>query len=174
MTSSVRKCACRCLALLTVLLWIAPRSVSAQESLTISALPSAVSLNLAPGGAAVSPVPVTITTTWVLGVTRLTVNVYANFSTSTAALTDGAGHNIPSASVQGQVTTGAPTIFTAFTQTGPFGGAGADLKLFSQGIGVSNRTGLRSDNLILKIDLTSVPIPAGVYLGTLNIQAQAL
>jgi len=174
MTSCVRKCAWSCLVLLSTLVWITARNVLAQESLTVSALPSAVSLNLAPGGEAVAPVPVTITTTWILGVTRLTVNLYASFSSSPAALTDGLGHNIPSASVLGQVTTGAPTIFTAFTQTGPFGGAGADLKLFSQGIGVSNRTGLRSDNLILKIDLTSVPIPAGIYLGTLNIQAQAL
>jgi len=149
-------------------------STWAQESLTVSALPAGASLNLAPGGVAVAPVPVTITTTWVLGLTRLTVNLYASFSSSTAALTDGAGHNIPSTSVLGQVTTGAPTIFTAFTQTGPFGGAGTNLKLFSQGIGVSNQTGLRNDNLNLKIDLTSLATPAGVYLGTLNIQAQAL
>lgn len=174
MTSSFRKYAGRCLILLTAFPCFISRSGLAQESLTVSALPAGVSLNLAPGGVAIGPVPLTITTTWVVGVTRLTVNLYASFSSSTAALSDGAGHNIPSASVLGQVTTGAPIIFTAFTQTGPFGGAGSDLKLFSQGIGVSNRTGLRSDNLNLKIDLTGVSTPAGVYLGTLNIQAQAL
>jgi len=174
MTLAFRRYACRYLVLLTALVWIVSRSGLAQESLTVSALPAGVSLDLAPGGIAVCPVPVTITTTWVLGLTRLTVTLHASFSSSVAALTDGAGHNIPSASVLGQVTTGAPTIFTAFTQTGPFGGAGADLKLFSQGIGVSNQTGLRNDNLNLKIDLTGVPTPAGVYLGTLNIQAQAL
>src|SRR6266404_4923108 len=143
------------------------------ESLTVSALPSAVAFNLAPGAAAVGSAPVVITTTWVL-TSRTSLNLYASFSSSTTALTDGLGHNIASAHLLGQVTTGVPVTFTSFTQTSPFGPAGADLKLFSQSLGIGTQSGLRNDNLSLKIDLTGVGTPAGVYVGTLNIQAQAL
>ena len=145
------------------------------ESLTVVALPSAVDFNLAPGGEAIGSSPVTITTTWILGVTRTVVNLHASFSSSTVALTDGSTHNIPSANVFGQVTTGTAPSFTAFTQTAPFGAAGAGLKLISQPLTVINLTSSRTDTLNLKIDLTSGPnLPAGVYVGTLNIQAQAL
>jgi hypothetical protein len=116
---------------------------------------------------------VVITTTWVL-TSRTSLNLYASFSSSTTALTDGLGHNIGSAQLLGQVTTGLPSSFTAFTQTSPFGPAGADLKLFSQSLGIGTQSGVRNDNLNLKIDLTGVGTPAGVYIGTLNIQAQAL
>jgi hypothetical protein len=143
------------------------------ESLTVSALPGAVAFNLAPGASAVGSAPVVITTTWVL-TSRTSLNLYASFSSSTAALTDGLGHNIASAQLLGQVTTGLPTTFTAFTQTSPLGPAGADLKLFSQSLGISTQSGVRNDNLNLKIDLTGIGTPAGVYVGTLNIQAQAL
>ncbi len=145
------------------------------ETLTVAAAPSAVTFNLVAGGAATGSAPVAVTTVWVLGATRTKVNLYGSFASSTAALADGSGNNIPSANVLGQVTTGLPTTFTAFTQTGPFGAAGASLELFSQTISVTNLNGNRTDNLNLKIDLTSLPqLPAGIYTGTLNIQAQAL
>jgi len=145
------------------------------ESLTVVALPAAVNFNLAPGGEALGSSPVTITTTWILGSTRTIINLHASFSSSTIALTDSLSHNIPSANVLGQVTTGTAPSFTAFTQTGPFGAAGANLKLFTQSVNVSNLTSTRTDTLNLKIDLTSGPsLPAGVYIGTLTIQAQAL
>src|SRR5258708_1209223 len=143
------------------------------ESLTVSAAPSAVAFNLAPGGAALGSAPVVITTTWVL-TSRSTLNLYASFSSSTTALTDGLGHSIPSAQLLGQVTTGLAATYTSFTQTSPFGPAGADLKLFSQNLGIGNQSGLRNDNLNLKIDLSGIAAQAGVYVGTLNIQAQAL
>jgi len=143
------------------------------ESLTVSAVPAAVAFNLAPGAAAVGSSPVVITTTWVL-TSRTSLNLYASFSSSTTALTDGLGHNIASAYLLGQVTTGLPVTFTSFTQTSPFGPPGADLKLLSQTLGISTQSGVRNDNLNLKIDLTGVGTPAGVYIGTLNIQAQAV
>lgn len=190
MSSLHKKHAIRFLVLLAAFVALAPQPGRSQlnsnvasvvltatllESLTVTALPSAVAFDLAPSGEAIGSPPVAITTHWVLGVTRTTVTLHASFSSSTVALTDGMGHSIPSAAVFGQVTTGFPTSFTAFTQTGPFGAAGADLKLFAQGVGVINLTDTRTDNLTLKIDLTSTPsIPAGVYAGTLNIQAQAL
>ena len=145
------------------------------ETLTLTATPSAVVIDLAPGGDSADALPVAITTIWALGSNRTQVNVYGSFASSTAAMTDGLGHNIPAANVLGRVSTGVPVIGTVFTQTAPFGAAGAGLKLVNQGIGVSNLTSTRTDNLILSVSLTSGPVlPSGVYVGTLNIQAQAL
>jgi hypothetical protein len=144
------------------------------EALTVSAIPSAVNFTLVNGTAADGSAPVAMTTTWVLSPTRTSVKLYGNFSSSTAALTDGGGNNIPSADVLGQVSTGSPTSYTAFTQTGPFGAASASLLLFNQTITALNLTGTRTDNLNLRIDLSSLTLPAGVYVGTLHLQAQAL
>jgi hypothetical protein len=144
------------------------------ESITVVAIPSAVDFNLTPGSVVGGSTPVSITTAWILSPARSSLKLYGSFSSATAALIDGNGDNIPSANVLGQVTTGAPVNFTAFTQTAPFGAAGAGLLLFSQAISAGNLNGTRTDNLNLEIDLTTLAIPAGVYTGTLQIQAQAL
>ncbi len=148
-----------------------------QESLTISATPANVNFALIAGGTAQGNVPVGITTSWVLSNSRSSVTLSGYFSSSTAALTDGAATptNIPSSDVLGQVTTGLPTAFTAFTQSAPVGTAGAGLELFNQSISGTNRSASRTDNLNLRINLTGLPqLPAGTYTGTLNLQAQAL
>jgi hypothetical protein len=147
------------------------------ESLTVAATPSAVTIPLTSGGTATGSSPVAITTTWVLSATRTAVTLVGYFSSATAALTDGAAtpNNIPASEVLGQITTGTPTSFTAFTQTAPLGAAGAGLILFTQALSGTNRTANRTDNLNLEINLASQPqLPAGTYTGTLNIQAQAL
>ena len=145
------------------------------ETLTLTALPNAVAINLAPGGDSENSLPVAITTTWALGSNRTQVNVYGSFASATVALTDGLSHNIPSANVLATVTTGVPTIATAFTQTAPFGAASAGVKLISQGIGITNLTSTRTDNMIVAISLTGGPtLPSGVYVGTITLQAQAL
>ena len=146
------------------------------ESLTVAATPSAVTIPLVSGGTATGTSPVAITT-WVLSATRTAVTLVGYFSSATVALTDGAAtpDNIPASEVLGQMTTGTPTSFTAFTQTAPLGAAGAGLTLFTQGLSPTNRTANRTDNLNLEINLASQPqLPAGTYTGTLNIQAQAL
>jgi hypothetical protein len=147
------------------------------ESLTVAATPSTVAIPLVSGGTAAGTSPVAITTTWVLSASRTTVTLVGYFASATVALTDGATTpaNIPASQVLGQVTTGTPTSFTAFTQTAPLGTAGAGLTLFTQGLSGANRTANRTDNLNLEINLASQPqLPAGNYTGTLNIQAQAL
>jgi len=144
------------------------------ESITVVAAPSAVVFTLSPGTTSNGSSAVSITTAWILGATRSSLKLYGSFNSATAALTDGNGDNIPSANVLGQVTTGVPTSMTPFTQTAPFGSAGAGLELFSQGISPANLTGTRTDDLTLEIDLTNLAVPAGVYVGTLDIQAQAL
>jgi len=146
------------------------------ESLTISASVSTVSFTLANGSTVTGDKAVPITTTWVMGPGRTSVKLYGYFASSSAALTDGytTPDNIPSASVLGQVTTGAPTTYTAFTQTAPWGAASAGLLLVNQAITASpaNFVGNRTDNLNLEIN-TPAQLPAGTYTGTLTLQAQA-
>jgi len=79
---------------------------------------------------------------------------------------------IPASVIFGQVPTGLPTSYTAFTQAGPFGAAGASLQLITTG-SLLSLGGSRTDTLSLKIDLTSLPqLPAATYTGTLYLQAQ--
>jgi hypothetical protein len=151
------------------------------ESLTISATPSAVTFNLVAGSATNNgSAPVAITTSWVLNGSRSTVTLTGWFSSATQAMA-GTGSSpayIPTSEILGQVTTGAPTTYTAFTQT-PTGGAlgvsGASLVLFQAAIDGTSRNVTRTDNLNLQINLASqTQLPADTYTGTLNIQAQAL
>jgi hypothetical protein len=147
------------------------------ESLTVAATPATVNIPLVSGGTGTGTAPVVITTAWVLSGSRTAVTLVGYFSSATVALTNGAAtpSNIPTSEVLGQVPTGTPTTFTAFTQTAPLGGAGSGLTLFSQPLNATNRTNNRTDNLNLEINLAPQPLlPPGTYTGTLNIQAQAL
>jgi hypothetical protein len=147
------------------------------ESLTISATPASVNFTLVAGGTAVGSAPVVITSNWILSTTRANVKLYAWFATPTAALTDGLStpDNIPSSEVLGQVTSGTPTSYTAFTQSNTVGTANGGLLLYTQTLTSSNRSSNRTDNLNLEINLGAQPqLPAGSYTGLLNIQAQAL
>jgi hypothetical protein len=190
MNGSYLKFATRFLLILAIAVLVAPRAAHAQinsntasvsvtatflESITLTATPSALTLNLAPGGISSGSLPVAITTTWVLGATRSQLNVYGSFSSPGAALTDGMGDNIPSANILGQVSTGVPIAASPFSQSSPFAGSGASLKLVAQAISPGNLVGNRTDNLVLSINMTSGPVvPPGTYVGTLTIQAQAL
>jgi hypothetical protein len=152
-------------------------NASLLERLTIAASPSTVNFTLNNGTVTTGSAPVAITTSWLLLPTRANVKLYAWFATPSAALTDGAAtpNNIPSSEVLGQVTSGTPTSYTAFTQSNALGVANGGLLLFTQALTALNRSSSRSDNLNLEIDLTSQPqLPAGTFTGTLNIQAQAL
>jgi hypothetical protein len=153
------------------------------ESLTVSATPGTASFTLVSGAPATSTAPVAMTTTWIMNRNRATVTLVGYFASATAALTDGGSpaNTIPTSEVFGQVTTGTPTTYTAFTGSGvgtggtQVGVAGASLTMLTQTIDTTHRSGTRTDNLNLKIDLTSQPqLPAGTYTGTLSLQAQAL
>jgi len=127
------------------------------------------------------PTPVVIQTQWDLNPGQTgSVNVIGWFSTPSQALTNGAGTNIPSSRMKGQLTPGAPAptsypaTFTAFTQNavGGIGTAGGSLRLFQINISGSNKIQTRTDNLSLQLDLTGAGVlPPGTYSGTLNIQA---
>ena len=127
------------------------------------------------------PTPVVIQTQWDLNPGQTgSVNVIGWFATPTQALTNGAGTNIPSSRMKGQLTPGAPAptsypaTFTAFTQNavGGIGTAGGSLRLFQINISGSNKIQTRTDNLSLQLDLTGAGVlPPGTYSGTLNIEA---
>ncbi|MGB8012497.1 MAG: hypothetical protein WCF68_12850 [Terriglobales bacterium] len=151
-----------------------PISVRAQlgQSLTVSLSGSAVNFNLVAGNANnPGSTSITATTSWTLNEIISLVTVYAFFGSSTVALTDGAGDNIPSADFQISDNGGA---FTALTNTAPFGGANAGLSLGSTLI-FGNNTSSRTDVMKFNINLSPLPnLPPGTYTGTLTIQAQAI
>jgi hypothetical protein len=143
------------------------------QSITLTLSGNAVNFSLAAGSAS-NPgnTSITATTTWTLRPSVGSLKVYAFFANAAAALTDGAGDNIPSADFQISNNGGA---FTALTNTVPFGGANAGLQLSSTPILGSNRTGTRNEVMDFNINLSPLPnLPAGGYTGTLIIQAQAI
>jgi hypothetical protein len=142
------------------------------DSITLTLSGNAVNFTLV-GGSATNPgsTGITATTTWVLKPSVNSLKLYAFFSSSTAALSDGAGHNIPSADFQISDNGGA---FSALTNSVVFGGANAGLQVSSVPIRGYNKTGTNSDVMTFNINLAPLPtLPAGVYTGTLTIQAQA-
>jgi hypothetical protein len=145
-------------------------------TLTVSATPATVDFTLVSNGTAQGSSGVTVTTTWDDTGEGAEVSLYAWLGSSTAALSneDSSTYVIPSSAVLGQMTTGSPTSYTAFTQTTPGGTAGAGLTLLND-VSTSpghDGSGSRSDVLNLEIDLSGVPtLPAGTYRGTLTLQA---
>jgi hypothetical protein len=143
------------------------------DSIRLTLSGSAVNFNLV-AGSANNPgsASITATTSWTLKPSVGSLKVYAFFSSSTSALTDGAGNNIPSADFEISDNAGA---FTALTNTVPFGGANAGLQLSSTRILGNNKTGTHNDVMNFNINLTALPnLPAATYTGTLTIQAQAI
>lgn len=143
------------------------------DSISISLSSSAVNFNLTAGTASnPGSTGVTATTSWVLKPSVGNVSVYAFFSNSAAALTDGSGNNIPSADFQLSDNAGP---FTALTSTVPFGGANAGLLVSQTKILGNNKSSSHTDVMNFNINLTTLPnLSAGTYTGTLTIQAQAI
>ena len=136
------------------------------ESLTISATPNSISFALVPSGVAVGSAAVAVTTSWVLSASRGTVVLDGYFASASAALSYAGSPavNIPSSAVLGQVTTGSPTSYTAFTQSAQLGPSGAGLTLWSTAVTSSNRESNRSDNLSLEINTHLAPPAARRHL----------
>ena len=149
------------------------------ESLTLNLSANAVNFTLTAGSAAnAGSTNITATTTWVLKPGRTAVGVYAYFANAAAALTDGAGDNIPSSAFFIADNAGAPAaLVNTVPAGGGFGGALAGLQLGANtAITGANKNSSRSDVMAFNINLTggTLPqLPAAAYAGTLNIQAQA-
>lgn len=120
------------------------------------------------------PSPVVIQTGWDLNPGQtVTLNLIAYFNTPAQALVGGTTQ-IPSGRILGRMLSGIPTTFTAITQNGigGVGTAGGSLRLFAFDISGINKTGNRTDNLDLQLDLVGFPtLPAGSYTGVLNLRA---
>lgn len=144
-------------------------------SLQVAVSTTSVSFSLVPRSTAPGTPSVTVTTTYYGTGSTATLQLYGYFNSSTAALSNGGAYDIPSSAVLGQVTTGLPTSYEPFSQTTPFGAAGAGLELVNTTITPIFDNifyGQRSDVLNLEIDLAGVPdLPAGTYTGTLTLQA---
>ena len=143
------------------------------ESVSVTLSTSAVNFTLTAGSTGnPGSTAVMATTTWTLKPSRGSLNVYAFFNSSAAALTDGAGNNIPSSDFQISDNGAA---FVALTNTVPFGGASAGLQLATVKIIGNNKQGSRTDTMSFNINLGSLPnLPAGTYTGTVTIQVQVI
>jgi hypothetical protein len=111
---------------------------------------------------------VALTTAWNL-TTGTSVRLVGWFATPTDALVNGAA-KIPSSNVEGGLNGGG---FTAFSgaAVGGVGVAGGTLQLFSEPV-AANLFNSRNDNLNLRLNLVGFPATtAGLYTGTLNVQA---
>ncbi len=139
-------------------------------SLKVTASPGTVNFPLVRNGTASGSATITVNTSWKVTFLIGTVRTYAYFTSPVAALTDGAGDNIPASSVTGSVNGGA---FAAFTNATPFSGA-SGMQLSSSFIFLFNTTGNRTDTLNMSISTIGLNLPAGNYTGVLNIQAQAI
>jgi hypothetical protein len=139
-------------------------------SLTVTASPGLVNFPLIRNGITNGSATITVNTSWTVNFLFGTVKTYAYFTSAAAALTDGAGDNIPSSNVSGSVNGGA---FGAFTGATPFAGA-SGMTLLNTTIFIFNMTGNHSDTLNMRINTTGLNLPAANYTGVLMIQAQAL
>jgi hypothetical protein len=142
------------------------------QSLTVTLSGNAVNFTLVAGSANnAGSTTITATTAWTLTQTVGTVALFAYFTSSTSALTDGAGHFIPSSSFQ---LSNNGSAFNPLTNTVPFGGANAGLPV-SYTLILGNNKSSRTDTMKFNINLSPIPtLPPGTYTGTLTIQAQAI
>ena len=145
------------------------------DSMTITLSGGAVNFNLV-SGSATNPgnTSITVNLTWTCPCDTPTFDLYTYFTSSTAALTDGAGDNIPSSAFSISDNGGA---FQPLTSTQPFGGANAGLHLVSiPGSSALFGGGHHTDVMNFNINLstgTLPKLPPGAYTGTLTIQGQA-
>jgi hypothetical protein len=151
---------------------IAPVNLNAvlTPRLTVVASPATVNFAMLPGTVGQGDSPITIQSRWVLPIfTYIFTDCWAYFTVPGAALTNGAGNNIPAARVRGSVNGGA---YNAFTNASPF--SAASLRIYRVNTFFLNRNVQRTDTLALQIDTTGLGLPAGTYTGVLVIQARAL
>jgi hypothetical protein len=154
------------------------------ESLNVTVTGGAtVNFTLLPNTAAnVGSTTSTIRTAWVLRRGRTQVSVWAWVPNGAAALTNGAGGNIPASAVSA-VAAGSGSVGGALN-TVTSGGAGVPAFVrpaAATGVQIGqirirrrNRTSNTTTTLTWNISTTGVPqLPAATYTGTVNIQAEA-
>jgi hypothetical protein len=140
-----------------------------RDSISVSASPGLVDFALSGNGIAPGTATVVVNTAWVLR-RPTTITTYGFFSSSTSALTNGAGKNIPSSSVSGSVNGGA---FQPFTGACAFS-ANTCLTIFTRRLRRAQLRGVNNANLKLQISTVGLTLPPGTYTGVLHIEARAL
>jgi hypothetical protein len=157
-------------------------SVTEALSVTVTG-GTTVNFTLAPNTAAnAGSTTSTIQTAWTLRPGRTRIQLWAWVSNGAAALTDGAGDNIPASAVTaaaaGSGSAGGPLNTVA---SGGFGVPAFITPAAATGVQIGdirvlgfNRSGASTTTLTWNINTTGVPqLPAGHYTGIVNIQAQA-
>ena len=136
--------------------------------ISVSVNTASVNFTLVPGtGPTGGSNSVIVTTNWGLA-GAANMALWGTFASSASALTNGTD-NIPTSAVAATVNGGGGS---AFTGTGPFGGASAGKQIHAGAVATS---GTWTDTLDFTIDLTPFSsLSSGVYTGTLNLQAQAI
>jgi len=154
------------------------------ESLTVNVTSGAVvNFTLAANTAAnAGSTTSTIQTAWVLQPGRTKVTVWAWVANGAAALTDGAGDNIPASAVTA-VAAGSGSAGGALNTVASGGAnvpafvspaAATGVQIGNVAINGANKAGSTTTTLTWNINTTGVPqLPAATYTGTVNIQAQA-
>ncbi len=151
------------------------------ESLSMSLSAGNVNFTLTPGSATnAGDTTITSTTSWVLKPGRTNVNFYAYFGSASAALAHQDVANtvdIPSSAVEISFNGGAnQALSTSEANAVGFGAALAGKRLLNVPITGANKvTTGRADTLAFNINLSALPqLPADTYIGTVNIQVQAI
>lgn len=187
MKSSLRQFFAVAMAMLLVLCAVPAQAqaiVSSTSAVNLSyVVGESVSVSNVPGSLTFSgsPLPqtgnLTVTTSWTLLGTRTHVDTNLYFASPTAAMTDGAGHNISAANVLANVNGGAFSDCgrNPATDTAGVAVTGATC---NNGVGVlitsANLTGTRNDIFILELSAAGLSgLPAGTYTGQLNVVAGA-
>jgi hypothetical protein len=113
-------------------------------------------------------ISVPVTSSWVLGSASNSVDLIGFFDSPAAALTDDAGHAIPTSHVLGGL---AADDMVPFAETSPAGNANASRVFFRQTISRQNVAASRSDTLKIQVSpIADLGAPAGEYRGVLHLR----
>ena len=150
---------------------VATVALTATKAATLAVSPNASAATLASitdNSNANNFTAVSLTTDWNL-TAGSSVRLIGWFATPAQALANGTNF-IPSSKVEGRVGAAAYAPFTA-AAVGGVGVAGGSLQLFNQAVAAGSYFGTRTDQLDLRLNLVGTTTIAGVYTGTLNLQA---
>lgn len=148
-------------------------TMSVGESITIIPPSQTVTLNYTSGATSTPPSTFQVTTLWQLASTHTTMHINWWFASSTAALSAGAGANIPASQVFSNINGGAysdcahasdPLVPSAVN--GSTCNVGLVIPLTA-----ANYAAQETDTIGVELQGLSLALPSGTYNGVLNIQA---
>jgi len=112
-------------------------------------------------------IAVPLVSSWVLSSSSNGVQLVGFFDSGEAAMSDGAGHAIPTTHVLGGLNQEG---MSPFIEPGPAGPT-SSLTLFREKIGHANVVGFRSDTLRIQLEpISDLGMPSAEYYGTLHLR----